>query len=193
MELLNSWLNENNISIYLVAVEVVSSFFKIWLIKNYDILINTLDSLVQPISLRTNDTNTRVKNKSIDTILELWKNWFTNINQKYIQYMQDSETSVSSKISWILMDSKQGDKSIQGRINVYSRRIQDIINLDETYKTNLISKPHQVLLGANYNSIAEFAVNWCLHKNTNIRQSALKLIVDIWRFNIKDPNGSSFK
>ena len=58
------------------------------------------------------------------------------------------------------MDSKQGEKSIQGRINTYSRRIQDLINFDEENNSNLISKPHQVLLGSNYNTITEFAINW---------------------------------
>lgn len=161
--------------------------------KNYDILMSTLDSMVQPISLRTNDTNTRVKNKSIDVILELWMNCLTNINQKYIIFLQDTDTSISTKISNILMDSKQGEKSIQGRINTYSRRIQDLVNSDEEGSYSLTSKPHQVLLGSNYKTIIEFAINWWLHKNTNIRQSALKLIVDLCKFNLKDPNGASFK
>jgi len=128
--------------------------------KNYDILMSTLDSMVQPISLRTNDTNTRVKNKSIDVILELWMNCLTNINQKYIIFLQDTDTSISTKISNILMDSKQGEKSIQGRINTYSRRIQDLVNSDEEGSYSLTSKPHQVLLGSNYKTIIEFAINW---------------------------------
>ena len=107
--------------------------------------------------------------------------------------MQDSETSVSSKIANILMDSKQGEKSILGRINVYSRRIQDLANAWEEGNSEMISKPHQVLLGANYSTITEFAIHWCLHKNTKVRQLALKLIVDLWRYNLKDPNGNSFK
>lgn len=134
-----------------------------------------------------------LENKSTEVILDLWNNWFININQKYISYMQDSDTSVSSKISSILMDSKQGEKSILGRINVYSRRIQDITNSWEEGNSEMISKPHQVLLGATYSIITEFAIHWCLHKNTKVRQLALKLIVDLWRYNTKDPNGNSFK
>lgn len=128
--------------------------------KNYDVLMSTLDSMVQPISLRTNDTNTRVKNKSIDVILELWMNCITNINQKYMMFLQDSDTSISAKISNVLMDSKQGEKSIQGRLNTYSRRIQNLLTSDEEGTFSLTSKPHQVLLGSNYKTIAEFAINW---------------------------------
>ena len=61
VELLSSCLDENNISIYLVAVEVASLFFSKALLKNYEILINSLEPIAQPISLRTNDTNTRVR------------------------------------------------------------------------------------------------------------------------------------
>lgn len=107
--------------------------------------------------------------------------------------MQDSETSVSSKIACILMDSKQGEKSILGRINVYSKRIQDLVFMNEENGENMMSKPHQVILGSNYNTIAEFGVHWCLHKNTKVRQFALKLLVDLCKYNSKDPNGSSFK
>jgi ankyrin repeat protein len=193
VELLSSCLEENNISIYLVAVEVVNLFFTRCLARNYDILINTIDSLVQPLTLRTNDTNTRVRKKSTEVILDLWNNSFININQKYASFMQDSDTSVSSKIASLLMDPKQGEKSVLGRINVYSKRIQDLANTNDENNKDILNKPHQVLLGANYTTITEFAMHWCLHKNTKVRQLALRLIVDLCKYNMKDPNGGSFK
>ena len=49
VELLSSCLEENNISIYLVAIDVVAVFFSQCLMKNYDILIGNLDTLIQPI------------------------------------------------------------------------------------------------------------------------------------------------
>jgi hypothetical protein len=161
--------------------------------KNYDVLISSIDSLVQPLSLHTNDTNTRVRKKSTEVILELWANSFQNINQKYTSFMQDSETSVSAKIACALMDSKLGEKAVIGRINVYSKRLQDLTVTDSENANQILGKPHQVLLGANYTTITEFAVQWCLHKNTKVRQLALRLIVDLCRFNQKDPNGSPFK
>ena len=193
VELLSSCLDENNISIYLVAVDVVNLFFNRCLTRNYDILISTIDSLLQPLSLRTNDTNTRVRKKSIEVITNLWSNSFETINQKYASFMQDSDTSVSAKIASILMDSKQGEKSIVGRIGCFSKRLQDLTTMNEENSTETLKKPHQVLLGANYTTITEFAVQWCLHKNTKVRQVALRLIVDLCRYNMKDPNGSSFK
>lgn len=147
--------------------------------KNYEILIASIDTLVQPLSLHTNDTNTRVRKKSTEVILELWDNSFKNINQKYTSYMQDSDTSVSAKIASVLMDSKLGEKSIVGRINVYSKRLQDLTVTDSENANQMLGKPHQVLLGANYTTITEFAIQWCLHKNTKVRQLALRLIVDL--------------
>lgn len=93
--------------------------------------------------------------------------------------MQDSDTSVSSKIALILMDSKLGEKSVIGRMNVFSKRLQDLAVANNDNTNEILSKPHQVLLGANYTIITEFATQWCLHKDTKVRQIALRLIVDI--------------
>ena len=154
-------------------------FFNRCLLRNYDVLINSIDSLVQPLSLHSNDTNTRVRKKSSEVILDLWNNSFRNINQKYASFMQDSDTSVSSKIALILMDSKLGEKSVIGRMNVFSKRLQDLAVANNDNNNEILSKPHQVLLGANYTIITEFAIQWCLHKDTKVRQIALRLIVDI--------------
>jgi len=175
----------------LIAIDVVNLFFYKCLNKNYDLLISNIDDLIQPISLRTNDTNTRVRKKSSEVILELWNNCINNINHKYVSYIQDSETSVSSKIASMLINTKLGEKSILGRLYVFSKRINDLCSSNN--ENGAASKPHQVLLGANYTTITEFAIQWCLHKNTKVRQQALRLIVDICRYNSKDPNGSSFR
>ena len=161
--------------------------------RNYDVLISNIDALIQPICLKSNDANTRVRKKSIEVILELWDNWFNNINQKYSSFMQDSDSSVSSKIAEMLMKSKHGEKAILGRLCVFAKRIQDLANSSNNDKDEMTSKPHQVLLGSNYAIITEFAIQWCLHKNSKVRQQALKLIIDICRYNVKDPNGSAFK
>jgi hypothetical protein len=33
----------------------------------------------------------------------------------------------------------------------------------------LSKKPHQVILGRNYEELTEFASQWCQHKNTKVR------------------------
>ena len=57
----------------------------------------------------------------------------------------------------------------------------------------LSKKPHQVILGRNYEQLTEFACLWCIHKNTKVRQNALKLIVEICRVNSLDQRGMPFK
>lgn len=39
----------------------------------------------------------------------------------------------------------------------------------------------------------QFGCLWSQHKNTKVRQSALKLIVEICRLNSIDPKGAPFK
>ena len=41
--------------------------------------------------------------------------------------------------------------------------------------------------------MSQFACQWCMHKNTKVRQCALKLIVEICRLNYIDPRGQPFK
>ena len=48
-------------------------------------------------------------------------------------------------------------------------------------------------MGRDYEQITEFSCQWCLHKNTKVRQGALKLIVEICRLNHIDPRGAPFK
>ena len=161
--------------------------------KNYNALIWNIDVLIQPICLRTNDANTRVRKKSVEVILKLWDNSFNNINHKYSSFMQDSDSSVSCKIAEMRMNLKLGEKAILGSLFVFAKRIQDLANSSNDDKGEMISKLHQMLHGSNYAIITEFPVQWCLHKNSKVRQQALKLIIDICRYNVKDPNGTAFK
>ena len=54
-------------------------------------------------------------------------------------------------------------------------------------------KPLQLILGKDYEQLAQLACQWCLHKNTKVRQCALKLAVEVCRLNCIDPRGSPFK
>lgn len=69
-DLLKSCLEANNMTIYLIAIDVAHYFF----IKalNSQVVIGKLDSLVEPIILRCTDTNTRVRKKSVDVVFLVW-------------------------------------------------------------------------------------------------------------------------
>jgi hypothetical protein len=68
--LLKGCFEENNISLYLSAVEVAQLFFQKAIFS--DIVIGSLQSLVKPLVLKTTDTNTRVRKKSVDLIFMIW-------------------------------------------------------------------------------------------------------------------------
>jgi hypothetical protein len=68
--LLKSCLEENNISLYLSALEVGQLFFAKALFS--EVVQNCLPSLIRPIVLKTTDTNTRVRKKSVELINQVW-------------------------------------------------------------------------------------------------------------------------
>ena len=67
---LKTCFEENNISLYLSAVEVAQVFFSRVLFT--DMVMNSLQNLVRPLILKTTDTNTRVRKKSVDLINQIW-------------------------------------------------------------------------------------------------------------------------
>ena len=64
--LLKTCLEENNMTLYLLAVEAASLFFKKAL--DTDVVRGSLQSLLTSILLRTTDTNTRLRKRSVDLI-----------------------------------------------------------------------------------------------------------------------------
>lgn len=65
--------------------------------------------------------------------------------------------------------------------------------IENSLDEDLCKKPHQVILGRNYEQLTEFACQWALHKNTKVRQNAHKLICEICRVNSIDSRGGPFK
>jgi hypothetical protein len=57
-------------TIYLLTVQVGSVFFEKAL--ESDVVNGSLSSLVLPIILRTTDTNTRIRKKSVELINQIW-------------------------------------------------------------------------------------------------------------------------
>jgi len=63
--------------LYLSAVEVAQLFFQKAIFS--DIVIGSLQSLIKPLVLKTTDTNTRVRKKSVDLIFMIWN--YQNLSQ----------------------------------------------------------------------------------------------------------------
>jgi hypothetical protein len=57
--------------IYLTAVEVVSVFIK--KVANSEAVLDALPSLLQTVVLRTTDTNTRIRKRSVDVVNQIWE------------------------------------------------------------------------------------------------------------------------
>ena len=64
--LLKQSMEENNMQVYIVAVQVASIFLAKTL--EFEIVLDTLPSFVKAIVLHTTDTNTRIRKKSVDLI-----------------------------------------------------------------------------------------------------------------------------
>jgi len=87
--LLKNSLEENNMTIYLLAVQVASSFFPKTL--NSETLLGSLQGLIEPIVLRTSDTNTRIRKKSVDLINQIWSFKQTKTHANFLN--QDKEAT----------------------------------------------------------------------------------------------------
>lgn len=59
-------MEENNISVYLFALEVTNLFFQKAI--NTEVVMGSVSSLIKAIVMKTADTNTRVRKKSVDLI-----------------------------------------------------------------------------------------------------------------------------
>lgn len=91
-------------------------------------------------------------------------------------------------IAQVLTDPALNEKAIIGRLGLF---IKKAILIESSQDIN--KKPLQLILGKDYEQLAQFACQWCLHKNTKVRQCALKLATEICRLNCIDPRGSPFK
>ena len=68
--LLKSGLEDNNMNMYLQALEVANILFAKGLFT--EIVIGSLTSLIKPIILRTTDTNTRIRKRSVEIMIQIW-------------------------------------------------------------------------------------------------------------------------
>ena len=189
--LLKLSLADNNMTLYLTAVQTASLFFEKAL--DSETVRGSLQSLLEPIILRTNDTNTRVRKKSVDLIYQIWDHKTKGVSQQFVIPGKESEVATKTEsnctmIANVICDGQLGEKSIIGRLALFIKRASII----EGGK-DLAQRPISMMLGKSYEQLVEFGCQWVSHKNTKVRQNALKLIVEICRINCMDPRGLPFK
>lgn len=91
-------------------------------------------------------------------------------------------------MSTVICEESLGEKAIIGRLGLLIKKAQPING-----KTDLVLKPISSIIGKNYEDLTQFGCKWVSHKNTKVRQNALKLLAEICRINCMDPRGSAFK
>lgn len=103
--ILKNCLEENNIQIYLVGVQTASVFLQKTL--NYEQVLESLPSLLRSIVIRTTDTNTRVRKKSVDLVNQIWDSNGASSAVAAIksgQKQQRDHDSISLMIASVLCD-----------------------------------------------------------------------------------------
>ena len=91
-------------------------------------------------------------------------------------------------IAGVLCDAQLHEKAIVGRLSLFIKKSMMIESGEELNK-----RAFKMVIGKDYEEMTGFACQWCMHKNTKVRQCALKLIVEICRLNYIDPRGQPFK
>ena len=120
--ILKNCLEENNIQIYLVGVQTASIFLQKTL--NYENVMEALPTLLRAIIMRTTDTNTRVRKKSIDLVNQIWdSNGVSNAVSviKSGQKARDHD-SISLMIANVLCDAQLHEKAIVGRLSLFIKK-----------------------------------------------------------------------
>ncbi len=161
--LLKSCLEDNNFNLYIQALEVTSAFFYKALFT--EVVFGSLAALIKPIVLRTTDTNTRCRKKSVEVIYQAWSQAPPQQIHTKAQEQQ-SQNNVPQIIADVICDQTLQERAIIGRLGLFAKRASMI---DGTGDDELTKKPHQVLLGRNYEELVEFACGWSTHKNIKVR------------------------
>jgi hypothetical protein len=196
--LLRTCLEENNISLYLLALECCSNGFIQRTIETEQVY-GSLKSLLAPVVLRTTDTNTRVRKRSVELINLVWDYVPVTVARKVkLSGPRDSfdggstaekrSDTITGLMAQVICDPTHGEKAIIGRLGLLVKRGQKIESPQD-----LMNKPLLLIMGRTYEQLIEFACQWMGHANTKIRQNAMRLVVEICRINAVDPRGHPFK
>ena len=121
---------------------------------HFEAVMEALPSLLKQIILRTTDTNTRVRKKSIDLVNQIWdSNGVSNAVAviKTGQKHRDHD-SISLMIANVLCDSTLAEKAIVGRISLFIKKSMMIESGEELNK-----RAFKMILGKDYEELTEFA------------------------------------
>ena len=130
--LLKDSLETNNMTVYMVAIQVASVFLEKTL--HLETVKEALQSYIKAIVLHTTDTNTRVRKKSIDLINQLWS-FEVNKSSAGINGGKGSEElSTSALIASVLMDSTLNEKAIVGRLGLFIKKTLLIESIEDLNK-----------------------------------------------------------
>ena len=119
-------------------------------------MLEALPTLLRAIILRTTDTNTRVRKKSIDLINQVWDassqvnapvSAATKIGQK-----NRDEDSISLMIAAVLCDPQLHEKAIVGRISLFIKKSMMIESGEELNK-----RAFKMVIGKDYEEMTGFA------------------------------------
>ena len=106
--ILKNCLEERNIQIYLIGVQTASVFLK--KAMHYENVMESLPTLLKAIALRSTDTNTRVRKKSIDLVNQIWDSTDASTNPmtgiKTGGQKNRDEDSISFIIATVLCDAQ---------------------------------------------------------------------------------------
>lgn len=159
-----------------MAIEVAQIFLEKTI--SSDAILDALPSILRAAIVHSTDTNTRVRKRSIELVKQVWESQLHN----------SSEENPPQLIAGILTDASLNEKAIIGRLGLF---IKKALLIESGAELN--TKPMHLIMGKDYEQLIEFACQWCMHKNTKVRQGALKLIIEVCRLNHIDPRGDPFK
>ena len=86
-----------------------------------------MPNLIQTVVLRTTDTNTRVRKRSIDVINQLWE---ITLNRK-------ANLSASQMVANCLCDAQLSEKAIVGRLGLFIKKAMLIESADDMSKKSV--------------------------------------------------------
>ena len=116
----------------MIAIEVLS--LVIQKVPCSEALLDSLPILLKIVLLRTTDTNTRVRKRSVEVINQVWE---TPLNKK------SNETS-SQLLAAVITDQALSDKAIIGRLGIFIKKAL-LIDTEELSK-----RPLNLILGKDY-------------------------------------------
>ena len=86
-----------------------------------------LPSLIQTVVLRTTDTNTRLRKRSVDLINQLWE---ITLNHK-------ANLTASQMVANCLCDAQLSEKAIVGRLGLFIKKAMLIESADDMSKKSV--------------------------------------------------------